>query len=374
MRWVLSIALFLICFISNAQITWDFATAAPTSGVPSNITVADLSRGNNNGTTTLLTTNSGSTGYAGASGGNNAGTAALTGAFDSTTSAYFEILLTPATGFAVRVTKIEFGSRSTSTGPQAYTLRADKDGYSFEWASETLANNSSWALKTPPTFYLVGNMSTPLKLRIFGYNGTGNPSSGTANWRIDDLKITADAVATLPVQLAQFTGALVNSQAKLIWSTASEVDFSHFEIERSNDFSGHFYKIGQIKASGKANGNTYQMMDALSKGIYQYRLKMVDNNGSYQYSKVLVLNNQESLKYQVYPNPVMNTLRVTHEKAEKGSSMKIVNAEGKILQSFWVQEGAMQTTIQLQPLLNGSYWILFENANKGRATTQFIKQ
>src|SRR5262245_27579127 len=104
---------FLLPAMSYAQITWDFSTSTPLSGVPAGVSVSAVSQGNNNGTTALLTTTSASSGYVGATGGNNAGAASNIGAFRPDTSTYFEWTLTPVAGVAVTVSQISFGSRST---------------------------------------------------------------------------------------------------------------------------------------------------------------------------------------------------------------------------------------------------------------------
>ncbi|MFT3933170.1 MAG: choice-of-anchor J domain-containing protein [Chitinophagaceae bacterium] len=186
------------------QITWNFGAAVPGSASPSsggsvtNITsISDLSQGNNNGTTALLTAASVSSGYTGASGNVNAGAAAKTGALNTAASgsAYFEFTLTPATGYSVFITEIDFGSRSTSTGPQAYSIRTSKDNFAADVTTGTIGNNSTWVLKTN-ALSLTGVAGTALTIRIYGYNGTGSPVAGTANWRIDDLAVTATATSS----------------------------------------------------------------------------------------------------------------------------------------------------------------------------------
>jgi hypothetical protein len=126
---------FLLPGLSRAQIIWDFSTATPLSGIPAGVSVSAVSQGNNNGTTTLLTTTSASSGYTGATGGNNAGAAANVGAFSPDTSTYFEWTLTPAAGVSITVSQINFGSRSTGTGPQAYDIRTSLDNFATAAAS-----------------------------------------------------------------------------------------------------------------------------------------------------------------------------------------------------------------------------------------------
>ena len=120
-----------ITFASN--VTWNFTTASPSSAAVSNLTVSALSQGNNNGTTVLLSTISPSNNV-GASAGNNAGAAARMGTLNTgaSGSTYFEFTLTPSGSNTVNITGIDFGSRSTGTGPVAFTIRTSLDNYNSE--------------------------------------------------------------------------------------------------------------------------------------------------------------------------------------------------------------------------------------------------
>lgn len=177
-----------------ATVTWNFTTADPTTPLPAGITGGTVTQGNNNGTTALITTTSASgTGF---SGGGNAGAAARTGALNQGVggSAYFEFTLTPASAaHRIVATAIRFGSRSTGTGPQAFSVFSSVDGYTTALAAGTLAANSAWALKEPVFAGIRGLAGAPVTFRIYGHGGTGSPGTGTANWRIDDLALTAGA-------------------------------------------------------------------------------------------------------------------------------------------------------------------------------------
>lgn len=178
------------CNTSSATVNWNFTAGTATANtVPSNLTVGDLLQGNNNGTTALVTSVSVSSGYAGASGTFNAGAAARTGALNTGAggSAYFEFTLTPATGYNVTLTGISFGSRSTSTGTQAYSIRSSLNNYGSTIVTGALSNGSTWQLISNTGLNIAGATSAPVTFRIYGHNGTGSPASGTANWRIDDI-------------------------------------------------------------------------------------------------------------------------------------------------------------------------------------------
>ncbi len=190
-----------------ADVYWNFTTDTPTSGAPAGVTVSAVSQGNNNGTTTMLTTTSASSGYVGASGGNNAGAAARIGSLVTAAngSAYFEFTLTPSANVTFALTAISFGSRSTGTGPQAFTLRSSANGYASDIATGTMSANSTWAFQAISG--LAFSSATPTTFRIYGYNGAGSATVGTANWRIDDLNVTISAQVPVVIPVITSTNA-----------------------------------------------------------------------------------------------------------------------------------------------------------------------
>jgi hypothetical protein len=186
---------------SWAQYTWNMTTATPNNpSAIANITAGAIAQGNNNGTTTLLVSGSVSSGYTTASGLTasgtfNAGAAAFTGALNPATSTYFTLTLTPAAGFAVNLTGIDFGSRSTSTGAQLISVLTSVDNFTVAAGSAPIANNSTWVAINPAITPVLGAVDAPLVIRIYGSAGAGAPTAGTANWRIDDLTVNATAVS-----------------------------------------------------------------------------------------------------------------------------------------------------------------------------------
>jgi len=181
---------------------WNMETASSASNSIDNTTFGNITQGNNNGTTMLLTSVSTSSGYTGASGANNAGAAARTGVLNTAAngSAYFEIVATPNANTIFTLNGISFGSRSTGTGPLAYSIRTSADNYATQVAGGTLLSNSTWALKSNTGLSVASGAGTPITIRIYGHSGTGSPGANTANWRIDDLTITGcnDPVVVCP--------------------------------------------------------------------------------------------------------------------------------------------------------------------------------
>jgi MYXO-CTERM domain-containing protein len=193
---------------SGAQagmVYWNMGTASSTSNNIGNLTVGDLTQGNNNGTTTMITTSSSSSVYTfdlngtstTASGTSNAGAAARIGSLvtGASGSAYFQFTLTAGTGYSGSLTAIGFGTRSTSTGPASFTLRSSADGYASDLATAT-GSTTTWSYKTASLATAASLAEgTTVTFRLYGYAGVGSNNANTANWRIDDLTLTATTAA-----------------------------------------------------------------------------------------------------------------------------------------------------------------------------------
>ncbi len=182
--------------------TNDNATTAPPANQPVNATLSNLTRGNENfGTTdTLIRTNVPSSGYAGASGSGNATIAAVGGPLSTTSSAYFQFVVTPNSGFETQLTGISFGARSTSTGPISYSIRSSADNYANDLATGTLTNNSAWLLVTLALTSTTSTVANPLTYRIFGFGGSAGTATSNqgANFRIDDLTLVLNTQPAPP--------------------------------------------------------------------------------------------------------------------------------------------------------------------------------
>ena len=102
-------------------------------------------------------------------------------------------------------------------------------------------------------------------------------------------------------------------KAEIRWATSKEWENSHFEIERSINNINNWAKVGEVKGMGWSDENTaYEFKDSLllARGRnYYYRLKQVDFNLEYEYSKTVMVNvsqiNQSSM-WAAYPNPIYN--------------------------------------------------------------------
>ena len=111
----------------------------------------------------------------------------------------------------------------------------------------------------------------------------------------------------VPVELTNFTAKTNGADVILDWSTATELNNSGFEVQKKSG-SEEWYSIGFIQGSGTTQQrHNYSFTDySISPGIYSYRLKQTDFDGSFEFSpevEVEVSSPKEFILEQNYPNP-----------------------------------------------------------------------
>jgi hypothetical protein len=192
----------------------------------------------------------------------------------------------------------------------------------------------------------------------------------------NNYKLTFTTAAAMPVELKTF---LVNSnrgQLTLSWITASERNNSHFDVQRSAD-SRTWNNIGTVQG----NGTTYQQQvynftDWFPlDGTNYYRLKQVDFNDNYEYSKVVSVNYDPRMPGKISPNPAKDELRVeTGWETGAAFSADIYDMQGKLLRKNALQPDARSHRIDLDGLPNGLLLLRLTDA-AGRTTLmeRFLK-
>jgi len=162
----------------------------------------------------------------------------------------------------------------------------------------------------------------------------------------------------LPVTLVRFDGAKKGNSTLLTWETSEESANKGFEIQRGGTSSG-WQTVGFVGGQTEdGNSNTllrYSFSDETPmRGKNYYRLKQIDWDGSFQYSRIVVLDFQADGKYLVlYPNPVTGGA-VTLDLPESGT------LEVKIYNAFGVQVKVFKQTsrvLDVKELSSGKYVI-----------------
>jgi hypothetical protein len=199
------------------------------------------------------------------------------------------------------------------------------------------------------------------------YFGSFNTSSYPFNGVLDEMRIaltdfSADWIATeynnqnspstfysvssqqnatnpLPVDLISFLVIpTTNHTAQLNWMTASEINNSHFEIERSYD-GRDFEMIDQVSGNGNSQHQIeYSYLDeniSPMENTVFYRLKQLDFDGAFEYSDIRVVRFdalENDMQLEAYPNPFSDevTLLVGLSQGEN-YSLEITDLKGRLM-------------------------------------------
>jgi len=152
---------------------------------------------------------------------------------------------------------------------------------------------------------------------------------------------TADISCTpLPVEIISFYGQEELGYNGLFWSTASEVNCSHFDIERSFD-GVEFTKIGEAKGGGTILQQTdYRFNDYnAGSGVTYYRLKQVDFNNEFKTTNVIAITQHNQLSelsvISAYPNPASDQFTIQILLPQEGVvDLQIMDLNGRIINHF----------------------------------------
>ena len=132
--------------------------------------------------------------------------------------------------------------------------------------------------------------------------------------------------------------------------------------------------IGNVLSSNTGGVHQYRFNDSKpTAGISWYRLKLIDKDGRFTYSKVVTISTKNANGLATYPNPVTSTLFVTHPKALSNAVIKILTADGRYVATYPSAMGTGITAVNLGHLPVGNYLVVMQNG-AAKMVTRFIKQ
>jgi hypothetical protein len=168
----------------------------------------------------------------------------------------------------------------------------------------------------------------------------------------------------LTAELIDFKAISHKSTVDLLWQTASERDMSHFDIEQSTD-GLTFSKIGETKAANKANSYIFNVEGPLSIRTY-FRLKIVNSDGSFTYSKVLSVAFGKELTVKAFPNPIQNELTIDLFSDSKQLDIEVIDVLSRSIYQKNEQntEGSKLLIINTLEWLSGIYFLKVSDGKK----------
>lgn len=242
-----------------------------------------------------------------------------------------------------------FGNASVGVGGGVALVDA-KNGSSPSTQAVLTTLNSSGVVSDPGCATPVAFLVDPISYSMSAGSHTltyGDLVFGVTSVTFNDYspQITP-CFSTLPVEMLSFVGQQIGQTIELGWTTATELNNSHFNVLRSRD-GLEWEEIGQVVGAGTSQTpNDYKFVDEnpLSGGNY-YRLVQVDLDDTETLSDVVFVNFERQLG--VYPNPVSSgeVLRV-----EDGKPFQVFDGQGKVV----LESSVGQATIAL---VSGMYFV-----------------
>jgi hypothetical protein len=249
-------------------------------------------------------------------------------------------------GLALNLSRIDFYSGQSKIdinyNVSAKLLTAEAGGI--------IANNTyKWFKNNALVATIVGD-------KTYNVTEDGTYRAEVTNSAVPGLTLITEneVVAILPVTLVSFSGNNEGSQNLLAWKTSFESNSQGFNIERSWD-GNHFEKIGFVPGHGDSNeGSEYSFTDNSPLVMSYYRLKQLDFDGKFAYSKVISIKSGNA-SIIAYPNPAVDHFYLKNLKEK--SEVTIRNLEGKIIRKQLTEPGKPVSTNNLTP---GLYTIAVE--------------
>jgi hypothetical protein len=253
--------------------------------------------------------------------------------------------------------------------------------YTFQATGSTYLSTNGGAASNPIPACSGGNLPAGTYTSAQQWPTTGSCSNATITVTIFDNQ-AADVGSALvnlvgptgcfpiPVKLISFAGKSVPGGVELNWTTAQEINSSHFVVEYSTDYS-NWLAIGNVQAAGySSNRRDYTFFHAAATAENNfYRLRQVDLDGRTDYSNILLIKKSSSNKnsLQVTPNPATaGNIQLQISSTENyQADMMIIDFTGKIVfkTNFSVIRGANTYRIPATRLAKGGYMVLVKGDN-----------
>lgn len=221
--------------------------------------------------------------------------------------------------------------------------------------SKTVPNEGKWEIVSAGNISftpLASFAGSPSTVYYYSIDGQGTPSNNAS----------INFAVILPVELEYFSAKPLESVNLLTWKAKSEKGFSHFEVFKSTDLI-EFGKIGMLNG-----GNYYYSFEdkAYIRGIKYYKLKMVDSDGTFNFSKIISVINNNVSSINVFPNPVLDR-RVNFESSQKILKIQLFTMKGdKVSQALNSDFNTKEIQINAN-ISEGNYIMVFET-EKGITT------
>lgn len=183
--------------------------------------------------------------------------------------------------------------------------------------------------------------------------------------------------AALPVTLTSFDAKLTDANtARLLWATTAETNSDRFEIERSAN-GKKWQKLNTVPAKGKSSSLVrYEYEDQhLWKGANMYRLKMIDTDETFTYSRIRIVKSTAEEKMALFPNPMIDKLTLAIADMSQVDRIKILDITGRaMIVKERKDSSELSAEIDVSQLSSGMYVVQISRKDSPDAFVKVVKR
>lgn len=213
-----------------------------------------------------------------------------------------------------------------------------------------------------------GTIWNPLATSISGNKQLGTlTTTSRVSGTMQGITISSPlGLNPLPVKLVDYQVIGSNNQALIKWKTTSEINNSHFTIEKSIDGT-QWVKLAQINGQNTVSTiNEYEYLDANTmKGNQYYRLTQTDLNGKTESFSVLAFAGEGNINLNLFPNPAHNQINLNSDSDQEVEAV-ILNSQGQTILTF---SFTGIHTLSVEEFENGIYTLVINQSQ----TIRFVK-
>jgi hypothetical protein len=234
-----------------------------------------------------------------------------------------------------------------------------------------------------------GGVTNLTKLRVAHWNGTKWVNEGNGGTSGDTLAgtVTSSSAITsfspftlsssnstnpLPVEIINFSASKKTKAVELNWTVATEIGVKSYSIEKSKD-GKNFNEVVKLNATAQQSSiKNYSCTDQTpSTGISYYRLKSLDINNSFKYSKLVPVSFINSTDFKIYPTLVSENLFINAPTKNKEYHIEIYNLTGMLV--FNTDINIDNSSVNISNLEKGIYFVKVSSETE-KYTSRIIKQ
>ena len=260
---------------------------------------------------------------------------------------------------------------SSYSGDQVQVYAIPAAGGSNIYPSFTANSNPSWeedgngtvdaiAASTSSNDAYAGvnfNSSTLINQIVLIWSNCDMCGTGEHGFGLGNIEFCSSP-SIFPVEWLSVSAEMSDNTGWIQWETTNEINADYYQIERQQSGNGIFETIGKLPATTQpAQVNSYQFADHqlsqfATNSKVLYRIKQVDKDGQFEYSKTVELINElQEISLKVFPNPATDIVNITYSNQQAYQELRVQDINGKTILAKKIDynDGTEQT-------LNVSSW------------------